>query len=320
MGDRRKNSTLCPSLVLGTAQLGLRYGIANTTGMPAESTAYDLIAAAVAEGVTEIDTARAYGASERRIGIALETAADSSIHVITKLAPLTHLPSAAEAVAAAQASLAASRAALSRSRLDTLLLHRAEDRLNWNGAVWNLLRSEQIAGRIGRLGVSAQSPAEALQALDDPSVVHLQFPYNVLDSRWHDAGVVDKLQRRPDVTVHTRSTLLQGLLTLPQDAPWPGIDAQSTAKVRDSLKVLARDFRDGDVIDLCVAFVRSHAWIDGVVMGMETIGQLRANLELFSRPPLDQSQVAAVRAAFPRLPSALLNPAEWPAVPSRQDQ
>lgn len=312
--------TLCPGLVLGTAQLGLRYGIANTTGMPAQSAAYDLIAAAVAEGVTEIDTARAYGDSERRIGIALETIADSGIHVITKLAPLTHLPLAADAVAAAQASLAASRAALSRPLLDTLLLHRAEDRLNWDGAVWDLLRSEKIAGRIGRLGVSAQNPAEALQALDDPSVVHLQFPYNVLDSRWHDAGVVDKLRSRPDVTIHTRSALLQGLLTLPQVGPWPGIDAQSTAKVCDSLKALAMNFRGGDVVDLCVAFVRSHAWIDGVVMGMETIGQLRANLDLFSRPPLDQSQVAAVRAAFSGLPAALLNPAEWPAVPSKQDQ
>ena len=313
MDDRRTTSAQRPTLVLGTAQLGLQYGIANTAGMPTESAACDLVAAAVAAGVGMIDTARAYGDSERRIGLALETIGDSGVQVITKLAPLTHLTSAIEAIAAAKASLLASRDALKRDRLDTVLLHRAADRLQWSGAVGDLLRSEQAAGRITKLGVSAQSPAEALLALADPAIVHLQFPYNLLDSRWRDNGVIDKLHARPDVTVHTRSALLQGLLTLPPNTPWPGIDAAASADLRARLEALAKTFRRGDVIDLGLAFVRGHAWIDGIVIGMETIDQLRENLEFFGRPPLDQSQLTAVRAAFPRLPDTLLDPAQWPA-------
>ena len=45
-------------LVLGTAQLGLPYGIANKIGLPNERDAVALIRRAVDAGITSIDTAR----------------------------------------------------------------------------------------------------------------------------------------------------------------------------------------------------------------------------------------------------------------------
>jgi hypothetical protein len=47
-------------LALGTVQLGLPYGAANSTGMPTEEEAVAIVREAVAGGVRELDTAHGY--------------------------------------------------------------------------------------------------------------------------------------------------------------------------------------------------------------------------------------------------------------------
>ena len=48
-------------LVLGTAQLGMNYGIANTSGQPDFPTIKSIIQNAWNNGIQEFDTAQAYG-------------------------------------------------------------------------------------------------------------------------------------------------------------------------------------------------------------------------------------------------------------------
>ena len=54
--------------VLGAAQLGMNYGVANKTGQPNEEESFAILDKAAKNGVTMIDTAQAYGNSERVIG------------------------------------------------------------------------------------------------------------------------------------------------------------------------------------------------------------------------------------------------------------
>jgi aryl-alcohol dehydrogenase-like predicted oxidoreductase len=113
-------------LVLGTAQIGMRYGIANKAVFPTEAKALALIREAIDAGITTIDTARAYGLGEARIGQALSGA--HGVTIVTKLDPLDQIAAdaLAETAVAATASVTASRAALKCDRLDVVLLHRAE--------------------------------------------------------------------------------------------------------------------------------------------------------------------------------------------------
>jgi len=299
-------------LVLGTAQIGQSYGVANTTGTPTESASINLIRAAIAAGVRCIDTARAYGQAERRIGLAL-AANTTDVHVVTKLDPLAHLPAivpADIALAAAAASLAASREALVSTKIDTLLLHRADHLTMWGGGIWRMLIKERDDGRIGRLGISVQSPAEAFAALDNRNVEHLQMPFNLFDHRWEE--VIAALRNRREVVVHVRSVLLQGLLAGTPEARWPAVPGVSSHDVLPRLTSLAEKLRRTSVVDLCIAFVRAQEWIDGIVIGMETIEQLTTNLNLFENPPLSADDAASVRASLPRLPDTLLDPAQWP--------
>jgi len=303
--------TKTPRLVLGTAQLGLAYGIANYTGMPEEADAVALIQAAVASGVITIDTARAYGDAERRIGQALRGM--PHVTVVTKLDPLAQIPPAANrdiALTAARNSLALSRAALKRDHLDVVLLHRAEHLTQWNGAVWRWLIEEQSRSAIGQLGVSAQSPAEVIEALRNPNISYLQLPFNLLDWRWTSSSAIEHLRQRPDVTVDARSTFLQGLL-VSNTARWPNVAAAESQKLTSRLEKLALETGRRNRADLCMAFVRAQDWIDGVVVGCETLEQLQDNLELFRTPPLDKFAMEHVLRDRPHASTDLLDPARW---------
>jgi len=299
-------------LVVGSVQLGLPYGIANRTGKPARATALRLVKRAADAGVAVFDTARAYGDAEDRLGEALE---GRSVRTITKLSPLSELPpdaSSEAARAAVESSIEHSLAALRRSRLDCVLLHRASHLTACRGAIWDRLKRYVDAGTIASLGVSVQSPSEARQALADSSVAHLQLPFNLLDRRWHEAGVVTQIRARPTVTVHARSVFLQGVLCADDISVWPAVPGCDPISISIWLNDWVHACERKNAADLCLAYVRAQDWIDGVVVGMETEAQLEANLSLAVRAPLRADQCAKIDASRPAVPEQLLNPAHWP--------
>jgi aryl-alcohol dehydrogenase-like predicted oxidoreductase len=256
-----------PQLVVGSVQIGLSYGAANRTGKPSRDTALRLLRRAESAGVGGFDTARAYGDAEERLG---EAFAGRGVPIVTKLSPLSELApnaSRADVCAAVDKSLADSRAALRRSCIGTLLLHRASHLVAFGGAVWRCLLEHQAEGMIETLGVSVQSPREAELALNVAAVAHLQLPFNLLDWRWQQAGVIDRLRARPEVTVHARSVFLQGILAAEDTAPWPKIAGLDASGLLVWIAQIARDFGRESAADLCLAYVRGQDWIDGVVVG-----------------------------------------------------
>jgi aryl-alcohol dehydrogenase-like predicted oxidoreductase len=300
-------------LVIGSVQLGLPYGVANRSGQPARETALRLVRKAADAGIAQFDTARAYGDAEGRLGEAL--AGRRAVHTITKLSPLTQLPANAsrDAVCAAvDDSIAESLAALRLTQLPCLLLHRAGHLTAFNGAVWDRLIEHLEDGSVLTLGVSVQSPAEAFAALDHADIRHIQLPFNLLDWRWREAGVIDALMSRPGVTVHARSVFLQGLLAADDAALWPPVPGIAPGEMVRWLNVIAQEHGRVSTADLALAFARGQSWIDGVVVGMETIDQLDANLRLAARRPLDPFACMDIEMRRPRVPEQLLDPAQWP--------
>jgi aryl-alcohol dehydrogenase-like predicted oxidoreductase len=299
-------------LVLGSVQLGLVYGAANRTGKPARGAALRLVRRAADAGISQFDTARAYGDSEERIGEALE--GRKAVRTITKLSPLNEFQAASrdQIRAAVDASIAESLAALRRDRLDCLLLHRASHMTAFGGAIWERLIERLEDGSVLSLGVSVQSPLEALMALANPDVVHLQLPFNILDWRWREAGFQNCLAARPNVTIHARSTFLQGILAANDPSVWPQIEDFSAEALVKLIAYLAWELKRDNAADLCLAYARGQEWIDGVVVGLETEEQLEKNLGLFLKRPLTQGECRRIETCIPRLPIQLLNPALWP--------
>ncbi len=301
-------------MTLGTVQLGLTYGAANQTGQPSESQAISLICQAVEGGITHLDCAQAYGDAERVVGQAMDSLANQDVAVITKLSPLDQLGSdtlITQVIQVVDESIIQSCERLKRPVLDVLMLHRWQHYTAYEGQIWERLRWHQEQSRIIRLGVSVQSPEEALEALKEPLVSCLQLPFNLLDHRWKSAGVHHVLlEKRPDVMVYARSALLQGILAADASC-WPkGSEIRSDDWVQ-RLTQLRTELNRESRVDLCLAYVRSQHWIHSIVVGVETPTQLAENLALFQRSALTPMEVELVETRLTGAPEALLNPTLW---------
>lgn len=303
-----------PELVLGTAQLGLDYGITNLHGKPDASQAAELLSGAYRLGVRTLDTARAYGTSEAVIGHYTQ-AQETNTHfqVLTKTHPgLADMKTPPEIADATHASLNASRDALNTKRLETVMLHRPEQRTVGGGVIMDTLRAELERGQIGGIGVSLSEPEELLAVLDDTDITHVQFPFNLLDHRFEREDIFRQLQNRPEVTVHVRSVFLQGLIVdsghslLEQRFGGQGVEMGAFLQ---ELPVLVNQ---PDRLHAALSYVRSMDWIDGIVVGTASLQELE-EIVAASRCDIDKTLVSKIRQQRPQLGSEILNPANWPA-------
>jgi aryl-alcohol dehydrogenase-like predicted oxidoreductase len=297
---------IIPQLALGTAQWGMAYGIANTDGRPSFELLRRMVALALGSSVDVFDTAPAYGESEVVLG-RLMSELSQPVRVVTKLGSDVCDPtmSVDEATARARASLNASRRALRTERIDTLLLHRAEHRTCCGGVVWEWLRTQRSHGRIRKLGISARTPDEAIDALDDPDVEVMQVASSLLDQRLARRGFFT-LARERGKEVHVRSVFLQGVAFLSPEA-LPG----HLKAARAGLALIA-EFESDMRAD------RGRAWLlygrtlptARLVLGSETTAQLESNLEGFLAPI--PPEVRELASRIPPLPDDVLDPSRWP--------
>lgn len=303
-----------PRLRIGTAQLATPYGTILKSKAPLIGDAINLVQRIAALGLG-IDTARAYDGAEEIIGAATRFAIASPIDLVSKVDPFLNIPSTSDpelVCALTELSVLRSRLACNSS-CPSILLHRFSHLSDWDGAVWKTLRTLQAKNEISAIGVSIYTPTEARIAINDFSIEIIQLPFNILDDRWADAGIIDLLSSNEDIKVHVRSIFLQGIL-LRGEEYWPNV-TDSPSLIINALAALALELGRMSIADLCLSYVRGHSaahqWIDDVIIGVESQSQLNDNLELFSQPPLNQSELAIVRSRLPIVSEQLLNPAEW---------
>ncbi len=314
MPGREYGGSFHSILILGTAQLGMEYGRANTSGCPSEDEAMQILKTAVNLGVTHVDTARAYGDSERRIGLFLERGYHQAIKVITKLDPLEFLPPNTPrrcVRSAVDASVFRSCRELRVSHLDVLLLHRANHLDSHGGSIWERLCELRDEGVIGALGVSVQNVDEAKRALANPDIRYLQLPFNILDRRWLNSAFQESLRARPDVVVLARSPLLQGLLAVEDPTVWPRVPGLDPRRILSKLRTLVDRLGRRDVVDLALAYVQGQKWIHSVVLGVEKVDQLVDAAKLMTTPALTPEECRLVQQEIEGGPEALVNPALW---------
>jgi spore coat polysaccharide biosynthesis protein SpsF len=310
-----KSGESCGVLSLGTVQIGMPYGAANRTGQPSQDEATRIIHVAIDHGVTYIDTARAYGAAETRIGAALDCGYRGRATIATKLDTLANLPdeaSQADTTRAVDASVFRSCRELGVQHIDVLMLHDWAHRRRFRERVWRRLLQLREEGVIGMLGASVYSPPEALEALGDADIGHIQLPYNLLDWRWNSDSFPEARGKRPEVGIHVRSVYLQGIL-VSDAATWPkGLvnPAEWIGRLDRAVGELKRKSR----ADLCMAYAIGAPWATTVLVGAETEGQLRDNLSLASLQPLKPEERNYVQTLLERAPERLLNPSMWPRI------
>jgi len=163
----------CP-LVLGTAQFGSNYGIANAdkTGLPDQITVNAIVQEAWENGIQEFDTAQGYGKSEEALGEALsELGVSAEAIIISKFDPaLDHLDRSALSNA-----LSESLSRLGIPSLYGMMLHREELLSLWDNGLSKILHDFALSGRVKYIGISVYSPDKAIQALNTEGIDMVQL-------------------------------------------------------------------------------------------------------------------------------------------------
>ena len=246
-------------LALGTVQFGLDYGINNQRGRIPEKESGDILAAAFAAGIDTLDTAGAYGESEKVIGAYLNKSSEK-FKIVSKFAG-----GDAENI----------DKALSRSLSNTgitsfygYLLHHFKD-YRKNPQIWNEMRALQVAGKIKRIGFSLYLEDE-LNYLQERKlrIDMIQVPYSIFDRRFekyfqqlHEAGI----------EIHTRSVFLQGLVFKKPEKLNNFFDKMKIKIAR--LRQLAT-INNITVAGLCLNFALSNEWVDKVIVGVDNLQNL----------------------------------------------
>lgn len=301
---RRDNPIGQAALVLGTVQLGVPYGAANAAGMPDATVADDVLHAARDEGLTHLDTARAYGIAEERIGAALGRGLSEHLGVVTKVQPLAE-GADGDAV---RASVATSLLHLAVPAVDAVLVHRAAD---WHRpGVAEALLQLRAEGRTRLVGASLATPAELLALLADQRCGYVQLPFNVVDRRWLEPEVQQALAARPDVVVTVRSAYLQGVLVA-DTARWPDGVNPGQDKALAALDAAVAELGRKSRADLCLAYVLGQPWVTSVAVGAERPEQVRDSARLARLAPLTEPEVARVQELVPAGDEELVDPSRW---------
>jgi len=297
-------------MTLGTAQLGLNYGIANVTGKPATESSFEILEAAVRGGITCIDTAPVYGDSEEVIGSFLtHRSCPADCTVVTKLPALdlTHDTTFAGVHDAIRKRVTGSIQKLHIKKLPIYLLHSASDLDSYGGKVIDSLLQLKEEGMIGVLGVSVYTPEEVKRALEIDALEAIQIPLNIFDHRLIRCGLLDRLGEMKRI-VFARSIFLQGLLFLSESRLPSGL--KPAMRPLAQLKELCSE-HDRSIAEVALAFVRDLPGVTSVIAGAETPGQVLENIELMRCPRLAPRLYTQIMTCFAELPVEIINPGLW---------
>lgn len=283
-------------LALGTVQFGLNYGIANRQGRVSQDEARAILVRARERGVDTLDTAVAYGDSERRLG----EIGVAGWQVISKLPAVPR--DCADVRGWVQTTVEASLGRCKIHAFYGLLLHRPDQLLESGGdELFSALVRLKQDGLVRKIGVSIYEPPQLDVLCARYSFELVQAPFNILDRRLIDSGWMDRLQVQ-GTELHVRSIFLQGLLLLESDrrpekfTRWASLwKSYEDWLVTDGLTPL----------QACVRYAHAFPGIAKVVVGVDGLAQFEAILQALGGP------APSVPAQLRSDDAALLNPARW---------
>jgi aryl-alcohol dehydrogenase-like predicted oxidoreductase len=283
-------------LALGTVQFGMFYGIANHSGEVTLHEARSILEFASESGIDTLDTAVMYGKSEERLG-------EIGVGGFRTISKLPEMPvDCCDPFGWVISEVEGSLRRLNVESLKGLLLHRPGQLLQSGGEeLGRALLYLKESGLVDKIGASIYEPAEldALQGRFSLDIV--QAPFNVLDRRLIDSGWLARLNAE-GTELHVRSIFLQGLLLMaPKNrerkfARWQPLWDEWDSWLRNQRMT---------PLQCCIRYALSFNEIDRVVVGVDSVVQLRQILEVATASPTEpQPEIACSDID-------LLNPSRW---------
>jgi len=299
------------ALALGTVELGLDYGIPvpGEDGRPGDAEGVRIVHAALDGGINYIDTARAYGESERVLGLALADRREQVV-LATKVQtqrPDGSTPGGGELRRSMLADLDESLRQLRTDWVDIWQIHNVDAALLEQAeTVAEVFAVARQSGKARWTGGSFYGAGLPLAALPYDIFDVMQVTYSALDQRLADRFFA--AAQAANVGIVVRSVLLKGVLTARAEHLPPHLDP---------LRQRSRRFRQM-VVDsgiacspaqAALAFALAQPAIHAVLVGVRSVEEVTGAIQAASLhlPPVLVDQLYGLRLDDEKL----LNPATW---------
>lgn len=281
-------------IILGTVQLGLNYGINNSTGKPAEQEAFDILDIARGKGIFLLDTAEAYGNAIEIIGN-YHQRSSYKFQVISKFRFFPGID--------IEHHVRNSLEILHVNQLHAYLLHDPGH-----------LDEKEIEGQFRQLkekdlikysGVSIYTNRQFEKAIAAVYIDIIQIPYNLLDNI-HLRGDLIKKAKDSNKMIHARSVFLQGLFFMDQNkTPLKLLPLKRYIKEIDEL---CKEYKVAKAT-LALKYVLNNDMIDAVLMGVDKADQLLNNINSITTHMPDAliEKINLIKVEE----TDLLNPSNW---------
>ena len=197
-------------LALGTAQLGMNYGITNKRGIIEIGDAKDMLEKAIEKGIKTLDTAQEYGISEKIIG---KSNVKDNFEIITKMRI-----EKGESQKEWTTKCKKSRDNMKIDSIDTLLIHNPEN-VTWELSCMLTEWAYKMKQRdIVKFGISIYKE-EDLKNVNLESIDVVQLPLSIYNQEHVNNGLIPRLKKL-GIEVQARSCFMQGLI-LTGHEDWP---------------------------------------------------------------------------------------------------
>jgi 1-deoxyxylulose-5-phosphate synthase len=295
---------------LGTAEIGMPYGIAGNgkaPSVPNERDAAALLNRALDLGVNFIDTARAYGESEAIIGRAVRHRRQEFILASKVLSPHGQDLPAVSVRENTAASVTESLRLLKTDHIDLLMIHCRAAEVLPNETVFETLQRLKESGSILRIGASVYGEEAAAAAIEHGGYDCLQIAYSVLDRR--PESQVLSLAQEKGVGLVARSVLLKGALTS-RHHYLPAALANLETSIQRMAALAARERMT--LPELAYRYVVNRNPPETALVGTASVDELVQTIEYARSGTLSEDLIAEIRS-LPMPDPNDLNPGNWPA-------
>ena len=256
-------------IALGGVQFGIDYGVANNKGQVQIEEVQSILNYAKKNGVNILDTASGYGDSEEVLG---KVGVDN-FQIITKTTSIK------QGVNGVVRIFYQSLKNLKQKKAYGLLIHDIGEieHKQFDTLLIELARLKR-QGLVKKIGVSVYNSQQIDYVLDNFSIDLIQLPINILDQRLINDESLVKLKKH-NVEIHARSALLQGLLLMSINAIPSWFEP-----IKDTLKLFHEEAKKQNLtkLQLALGFVQSLTEIDKVVVGVNSLQQLREIIDASS--------------------------------------
>lgn len=293
-------------LCLGTVQFGMKYGINNRLGQPGEEDCFHMLDKAIENGISVIDTARAYGTAELVLGNYFKQRHNQDkVKLISKLRPNIIEENETDVYSVVRREAEESLKRLNVSSLEGYLLHTPQ--YVRNPEIVRALERLKEEGVVRHIGVSIYDIEDGDAAIGTGVMDYIQLPYSILDQRGVKEGFIRRA-KNCNITIFARSAFLQGLFFMEEDRIPPHLqDVIPHLRMFDQML----ETYGVDKLSALMQFVTCEEAVDYLVFGVDTVGQLEADLACCREKRLPDEFRDEIKRKFQPLDKSIIFPSLW---------